>query len=86
MVNPDAIMDLYRQPDIIEALAFELFKTEQKQSYKFINYGQKNKIKTMRLTNNEIKMVYNQEKDDYCDRDGNEDEYEDQYQMMKIDD
>lgn len=40
----------------------------------------------MRLTNNEIKMVYNQDSDDYFDQNGNEDEYEDEYQMMKIDD
>lgn len=40
----------------------------------------------MRLTNNEIKMVYNQDNDNYCYQNENDDEYEAEIQMMKIDD
>jgi hypothetical protein len=56
------ILDLYQCPDLLDVYVSNLSDTK-KDTNVFTQFELQSKIKIMRLLNNEIKMVYNQNSD-----------------------
>ncbi len=55
----EGVLELYNNPNIIDIFISNLAETRQFEE-EYVQFQLKEKIKTMRLLNNEIKMVYSQ--------------------------
>lgn len=86
-LNEDSqdLMELYEDPNVYDVLIANLadVKTKPESACTFeLTY----KIKTMRLLNNEIKMVYNQNGNAEFDGGDHEEDEEDDIQLLKLND
>lgn len=78
-------MSLYDDPNLLDILISNLAETKTQQE-KLNRFELKYKIKTMRLLNNEIKMVYNQNSNGDFENNEHEETEEDDLQMLKLND
>lgn len=79
------MLKLYKKPEIADVFLNQLAESKR-EDVVLRQFELKEKIKTMRLLNNEIKMVYNQssENDYNSGREGMD--FEDEREMFKFDD
>lgn len=61
----EGVLELYENPNAIDVFISQLAETKQFEDT-HARFELKDKIKTMRLLNNEIKMVYSQGNDNDC--------------------
>lgn len=81
----EGVMDLYEQPNLFDILITTLAETKTKNNAQN-RFELKYKIKTMRLLNNEIKMVYDQNGNMDFDKNDHGDLQDDDLQMLKLND
>ena len=81
----EGVLELYENPNAIDIFISQLAETKQFDNI-HVRFELKDKIKTMRLLNNEIKMVYSQTNDNECSETADRINEEDDREVFKFDD
>ena len=76
-------MDLFEEPNVMDMLITNLAE-KKSLSQEVVFFQLKIKIKTMRLLDNEIKMVYNQNNNAEFERGDSEYNENDEYELIKL--